>query len=147
MILICLAFLLSVGLTLYFSRTKTLLCILDKPNERSLHDKPTPVTGGLAILLSIIITLFLVDLLYFSIQDYLWLFASCLLIAIISFLDDCRQIFIPYRLLIHCIAAVLLLWNYDLTILFDSEIPKSFQIIFSFLFIVWMTNLYNFMEG
>ncbi|MDM8565281.1 glycosyltransferase family 4 protein [Candidatus Halobeggiatoa sp. HSG11] len=147
MIFICLAFLLSAGLTLYLSHPKTPLCILDKPNERSLHDKPTPVTGGVAILLACAITLLLVDLFYISIHEYLWLFISCLLIAIISFIDDCKQIFIPYRLLTHCIAAVLLLWNYDLSILFSLEIPKFLQVIISFLFVVWMTNLYNFMDG
>ncbi|MCK5877716.1 MAG: glycosyltransferase family 4 protein [Candidatus Marithrix sp.] len=147
MILICLAFLLAAGLTTYFSRPETFLCILDKPNERSLHNKPTPVTGGVAILLACAITLFLADLLYFSIQNYLWLFISCLLIAIISFIDDCRQIFIPYRLLIHCIAAILLLWNYDFGILFGTEISEYLQIVISFLFIVWMINLYNFMDG
>ncbi|MBE9562938.1 MAG: glycosyltransferase family 4 protein, partial [Proteobacteria bacterium] len=147
MILICLAFVLSAGLTLYFSHPKTFLCILDKPNERSLHEQPTPVTGGVAILLACAITLFLVDLFYFPIQDYSWLFFSCFLIAIISFIDDCRQIFIPYRLLIHCVAAILLLWNYDFGILFELEIPKFLQITISFLFIVWMTNLYNFMDG
>ena len=28
--------------------------VLDHPNERSLHEKPTPRTGGLAILLGIV---------------------------------------------------------------------------------------------
>ncbi|MFK5971091.1 MAG: glycosyltransferase family 4 protein [Candidatus Marithrix sp.] len=151
MLLIFLTFLLSAGFTSYLSRPETALCILDKPNSRSLHIKPTPVTGGVAILLACAITLIFVDIFYLPAYEYLWLFISCLLIAIVSFIDDCKQIFIPYRLLIHCIAAIFLLSQYDFTIInipgLDWELPKFFQISISFLFIVWMTNLYNFMDG
>ncbi len=151
MLLIFLAFLLSAGFTSYLSRPETALCILDKPNSRSLHIKPTPVTGGVAILLACAITLIFVDIFYLPVHKYLWLFISCLLIAIVSFIDDCKQIFIPYRLLTHCIAAFFLLSQYDFIIVnipgLDWELPKFFQISISFLFIVWMTNLYNFMDG
>ncbi len=147
----CLAFLLSAGLTLYLSRPETALCILDKPNDRSLHVKPTPVTGGVAILLACVITLFIVDWFYLPLQNYIWIFISCLLIAVISFVDDCKQILISYRLLTHCISAILLLWQCDLfiTILpgLDWTLPEILQISISFLFVVWMTNLYNFMDG
>lgn len=152
LILMVIAFLVSALLTLYFSRPGTVFCVLDKPNARSLHTRPIPISGGLAMLMTLTI---LASLGWYSIpmQDYFWLFISGLLIAMISFIDDCRQVAILYRLLVHFFATALLLWQGEFWITqlvlpgWDWAWLSFLQIGVSFLFVVWMINLYNFMDG
>jgi len=55
LILMVIAFLVSALLTLYFSRPGTVFCVLDKPNARSLHTRPIPISGGLAMLMTLTI--------------------------------------------------------------------------------------------
>ena len=50
---------LSYWWTGYLCSPASRLCLLDRPNERSLHTQPTPRTGGLAILGSLAIGLLL----------------------------------------------------------------------------------------
>src|SRR3989442_14124161 len=52
--LAALVFLLAYGATRYLCSPAAWLRQLDHPNERSLHAVPTPRTGGLAILASIV---------------------------------------------------------------------------------------------
>ena len=55
--LAALVFLLAYGATRYLCSPAAWLRQLDQPNERSLHAVPTPRTGGLAILASIVVGL------------------------------------------------------------------------------------------
>jgi len=151
--LIVVAFLVSVLLTGYFSHTQNILCILDKPNARSLHTRPVPVTGGIAILMGLTFSATFVCWYYLPGQDFFWIAISALLIAIISFIDDCNPVSVLYRLLVHVIATYLFLWqgNFWLTDLvlpgISWTLPPWLQISLSLLFAVWMLNLYNFMDG
>lgn len=158
-ILIFMAFALSTLFTWYFASAKATLYLVDAPNHRSLHATPIPLTGGLAMLLALSITLiasylFLPNFLTLSFwQSVYWIISSSLLIALISFIDDCRPISALHRLLIHSLAAILLLSQTNLWLsvlilpglVYNLPFPISF--ILSTLFIVWMVNLYNFMDG
>ncbi len=151
--LMTVAFLMSAWLTLHLSRPETLFCILDEPNARSLHTHPIPVSGGIAILMAFTLSAFLACWHYVPIPDFFWLCISGLLIAVISFIDDCRHVSALYRLLVHCLAAYFLLWQGEFWVT-QLILPGLIwtwspfvQISFSFLFLVWMINLYNFMDG
>ncbi|MGE5456738.1 MAG: MraY family glycosyltransferase [Methanococcaceae archaeon] len=127
---------------------KKLLAI---PNERSLHEVPTPKGGGIAIVLAWYIGL---SVLYFAriIEKDLFLSLGCgILIAVISLLDDIFGIKPVIRLLVHFMAAILAF--YFLNGLRPLVIP---QLNFDYNFlvypiaivgIVWFINLYNFMDG
>jgi UDP-N-acetylmuramyl pentapeptide phosphotransferase/UDP-N-acetylglucosamine-1-phosphate transferase len=151
--LMVMAFLVSVLLTWHFSRPETVFCILDEPNARSLHTHPIPISGGIAILIGFTISTALACWLTIPTQNFFLLGISGLLIAIISFIDDCRHVSILYRLVIHFFVAYLLLWQgqFELTYLVLPgmiwELPLFLQISLSFFFVVWMINLYNFMDG
>lgn len=145
-ILIAVAFIVSALLTLYLSHPKTALQILDHPNGRSLHSQPTPSGGGIAIFIAFSLSTFLAAWRYLPMPEYfIYIYMSCLSIAIISFIDDYRQVSISYRLIVHFLAAYLLLWQGEFWITW--ELPPFFQISLSFLFVIWMINLYNFMDG
>ncbi len=153
LILTTVTFWLSALLTLYFSHPETLLLILDKPNARSLHSHPIPINGGIAIITTLAIAILWLNWHYIPIQKYFWIFGSGLLIAIISFVDDCCDVNVLYRLFVHFIAACLLLWQGEfwLTQLVLPGLTWTWlpfwQVSISCLFVVWMVNMYNFMDG
>jgi UDP-N-acetylmuramyl pentapeptide phosphotransferase/UDP-N-acetylglucosamine-1-phosphate transferase len=152
--IMAMAFLASALLTLHFSRPNSILHILDKPNARSLHTRPTPTSGGIAILIAFItfITFYLAAW-YFEPIPEIFIFISLLLIAIISLIDDCRHVSVLYRLMVHFLATYLLLWQGEFWLShiilpgLTWALPPFLQISLSILFVIWMINLYNFMDG
>jgi UDP-GlcNAc:undecaprenyl-phosphate/decaprenyl-phosphate GlcNAc-1-phosphate transferase len=103
---------------------------LDQPNARSLHVRAVPRGGGLAIWAG-----WLASVLWQP-GPTLWLVPLAALIAI-SLLDDRYGIHAGLRLLVHCGAAATWVW---LT-------PLPVDPVVAVLLVVWMTNLYNFMDG
>ncbi len=111
--------------------------IQDIPNERSLHSKAVPRTGGIGLLLGVFAGwLFLVASLPW------WLFVPLIFLFVISILDDIYSLPVKQRLLAHMGAAVALLLGGGM--LDTYGIVATVAIFF---FVVWMTNLYNFMDG
>lgn len=151
--LISASFLLSLLLTWYLSHPASFLYILDKPNARSLHTNPIPCGGGIAIMTSLLIGMVFVYTLLGETEYVLWLGISSLFIAAISFLDDYRTLPFFYRLVTHFFAAYVFLAQSDLWIKYIIlpnvmwTLPHALYVVISLLFIVWMVNLYNFMDG
>jgi len=148
------AFLVSFGLTQLFCNPASRLYILDHPNERSLHSRPVPRSGGVAVLGGLTAGGAIGWVFYplpTSSGFYLSL-AAVLLVAAVSFLDDRMEISPGARLLAHSLAAALLLGaglrlnpvEFPGLILI---LPPWLAVLLSLGFIVWMINLYNFMDG
>jgi UDP-N-acetylmuramyl pentapeptide phosphotransferase/UDP-N-acetylglucosamine-1-phosphate transferase len=107
---------------------------LDRPNERSLHERPVPRTGGIALLAGAATSL------GFG-ASALWLpFALAAALALVSFADDVRGLPTGLRLAAHLGAAALLIWY-----LLAPIDPVSLALLS--LAVAWITNLYNFMDG
>ena len=107
---------------------------LDQPNERSLHERPVPRTGGIAVLAGIAGAVVLLKGAY-------WLpLALTLVLAALSLVDDLRTMPTPVRLIAHLTAAAVLvgsaLWP-----------AHPLEVVLLVLGITWITNLYNFMDG
>jgi UDP-GlcNAc:undecaprenyl-phosphate/decaprenyl-phosphate GlcNAc-1-phosphate transferase len=119
-----------------FLRNKALLQIRDIPNERSLHATPIPRIGGLAIMFGVPVgwAAALVP------SDWVLLFAVMLLVGI-SFIDDAKGMSIRWRFLAHFVAAILFVWAK----IYPAVNP--FICIFFVVAMVWIMNLYNFMDG
>lgn len=122
--------------------------ILDLPNDRSSHTRPTPRGGGLAIIIS-----FYVGLFFFkeeiSSELFLALF-SALPIVIISLLDDLLTLSSKIRLLVQSISAILglyLLGGVEYIDFGFFELSGTWLNILAFIVILWLTNLYNFLDG
>ncbi|MFN2643931.1 MAG: glycosyltransferase family 4 protein [Burkholderiales bacterium] len=107
---------------------------LDRPNERSLHARPVPRTGGLAVLAGTLSSV------AFGAAP-LWLpLALAGALALVSFIDDLRGVRTLGRLGVHLGAAGLLVW-YVVTPL---DITAALVLVLA---VAWLTNLYNFMDG
>jgi len=126
--------------------------LIDIPNERSSHSLPTPRGGGLSITLSILIsTVWLHYSQLISFNTAMALFGGGSLVAIVGWLDDHRDLAIVWRAMSYTIAAV---WAvYCLgglnTITLGQYLIAldSIGILIIVLGLVWVTNLYNFMDG
>jgi UDP-N-acetylmuramyl pentapeptide phosphotransferase/UDP-N-acetylglucosamine-1-phosphate transferase len=125
--------------------------LLDIPNERSSHQRPTPRGGGLIIVLVSLATyVFYTNSIT---NNFLWsYFLGAVLIASISWLDDLFSISFIWRFLTHSLAAVIVIS--DLGYFREIYIPYFEQTnigilgaFLTFFWIVWLTNAYNFMDG
>ncbi|MGP9822846.1 MraY family glycosyltransferase [Ectopseudomonas khazarica] len=127
--------------------------LMDVPNERSSHSAPTPRGGGVAIVLVYVLGLFIAresDLAVAS--DVLWaLVGAGGFTALLGFLDDHGHIAARLRLLGHFAAAIwALYWLGGLPplVFLGSEWRLGWlgHVVAAF-YLVWMLNLYNFMDG
>lgn len=136
-----LTFVVSALLTWWMASGRTPLAIMDHPNERSLHARPVPRSGGIAILLAVC-TGWGVLLDEFGMpQGMVWIIFSAVVVAVISLLDDLFALPARVRLPVHVLAAVFVLLG-------GIALPWGWLgWIISLLAIAWMLNLYNFMDG
>src|SRR5580765_1389057 len=144
-VVFCLAYL---GVAL-FRRWGIKSQLLDIPNERSSHSEPMPHGAGVVIVIICLVTYIPISV--FVSGTFSWgYFAGALLIALVSFLDDVYSIPFVWRLLVHSLAAVLLIVDLEtwhgITMLGKLNLG-NFGYILTFIWIVWMVNSYNFMDG
>ena len=127
--------------------------LVDYPNHRSLHGDPTPRGGGIGIVLATIGGLILAGFIGASIPSQaIWLVGLVGgTIAIVSFIDDVTNLSPLVRLSIHVVAAVaviIILEPIDnLTI---AGVGRNLEVFAQVLIVVWivgMTNAFNFMDG
>lgn len=143
---------LSLVLTAALRRYALARSIMDIPNARSSHAVPTPRGGGVAIVVAFLLALVLVgsegD---YAVHGVIALGGAGALIAIIGFMDDHGHIAARWRLLGHFLAAAwALAWLGGLPPLavFDLQLDLGwFGAIVAAFYLVWLLNLYNFMDG
>jgi len=115
--------------------------IHDAPNSRSLHKHPTPRTGGVAILMAISLGWGVLFYLGYWADILVWIIAAAVLVALVSLLDDIMTLSASPRFAVHGIAAVVLIWG-------GLVLPWGIVgMLLTWFTIVWMLNLYNFMDG
>ncbi len=150
-VLTAMAFAISAWFTRRFCDPGSAVYILDHPNDRSLHDRPVPRGGGLAILIAIFVCGAVVAWLQPE-RGLASIALSIFLVAVVSFIDDRYSVPPIYRLLAHTVAAAVIVYNgYVLERLEIAGTGLNWSgaagVVLSMLFAVWMTNLYNFMDG
>lgn len=126
--------------------------LMDIPNNRSSHSVPTPRGGGVAIVLSFLTVILLLERLVEMPWPYIWaLWGGGALTALVGFLDDHGHIAARWRLLAHFSAAIWALsWlnGFPSVQLLGEEFNLSWLgHVFAVFYLVWMLNLYNFMDG
>lgn len=126
--------------------------LMDIPNSRSSHSVPTPRGGGVAIVLTYLGALGLLasaGMMHW--EDAAPLLGSGALIALIGFLDDHGHVAARWRLLAHFSSAGwALLWMGGLPPIELLGVNLDFGWLGHLLaavYLVWVLNLYNFMDG
>jgi Fuc2NAc and GlcNAc transferase len=126
----------------YFGRR-----LLDRPNNRSSHQIPTPRGGGIALALGVIISILTGwSFGHINTAPLYWLLIPSGLITILGICDDLFNLKIGARLAMQFLLSGVGLFFIGS----QSELSQSTQVLIAgpvLVFIVWMTNLYNFMDG
>ena len=134
------AFLISLlGTRLMILALRKRTVLLDIPNLRSNHRAPVPKGGGIAVVISLIICLLVVDI------DY-GIVLSLLLLAAVSLLDDLIGVPIVIRLCVQIIAVTVALSGMP-DFVSASVLPNWVIHCFVGLLWVWFINVFNFMDG
>jgi Fuc2NAc and GlcNAc transferase len=128
--------------------------LLDIPNERSSHVRPTPRGGGIVIALITIVGLigFTVVSTDGPTVSTLVIIASAILVAAISWLDDLQTVPNRVRFAVHIVIAALIVmfvgsWDF-VTLPLVGEIELGWiGAVFTIVWIVGLINAYNFMDG
>lgn len=128
------------------------LKLLDAPNERSSHRVTMPRGGGAGIVVGVGVTLLIMHRPGDSMQGVA-LFGAASAVACIGAIDDRRGVSAPLRLLIHTLAAALAvyclgpvgaLWLPGLP---PFVLPTGVAVAATILWLVAVTNFFNFMDG
>lgn len=106
---------------------------MDEPNRRSLHSVPVPRVGGIAIVIAALAA--------WSLRPELKLTLALLTaaLALISFVDDRKGLPVGLRLVVHGLAA--------LVVVSDLAGENLWLAAGLATYVVWMANCYNFMDG
>jgi UDP-N-acetylmuramyl pentapeptide phosphotransferase/UDP-N-acetylglucosamine-1-phosphate transferase len=149
-VIILLVGLTSLVLTRWLARTDAAICILDQPNERSLHSVPMPRTGGIAICAALFLG-WLLHLLLSPAQIPVQIIMGAGLVFCVSILDDRYGLPHYLRLIIQFGAALILIRS---GFVIDGDIvpgialsPGPVATLLTVMMSLWLINLYNFMDG
>lgn len=111
--------------------------IQDIPNERSLHSLPTPRIGGLGLMTGLLVAWGVL----FPLLTW-WLLLPLFGLVVVSLLDDVHNLPVRQRLMVQLAAAVILVAGLGM---YGRE--GLLLACVAILLTVWLTNLYNFMDG
>ena len=124
--------------------------VLDYPNSRSSHDRPTARGGGVAIIITILlVTLSLPEA--WAARQTLALLSAALVLTVVSLIDDLKSVSAFWRLGCHAAAAIT--WLVTLWPLIAGGDSPGFgwiDFIRGILLLFWLagyTNAFNFMDG
>jgi UDP-N-acetylmuramyl pentapeptide phosphotransferase/UDP-N-acetylglucosamine-1-phosphate transferase len=112
--------------------------LADIPNERSLHENPTPRIGGLGVMAGA-----LPVAAAFADAGMLVILGVAVFLCALSFADDLRSLPVQVRLSCHLLAAAVIV----LALAGEPARNEIVEMIVAVLAIVWMANLFNFMDG
>ncbi len=126
--------------------------LIDQPNARSSHAVPTPRGGGLAIVASFMILLLGMVVVGLISPQLGWFLASSAgVVAVVGFLDDRKPITARWRFITHAAVSAWALWllnGVPPVPLFGTSIDlRWFGPPLAVVYLVWMINLCNFMDG
>lgn len=119
---------------------------LDVPNDRSSHHRPTPKTGGYAILAAILAAVVVSDAWRDSLVALL--VAATLALALMAFVDDQRPLSRLLRLYLQLAVALFVAWGIAFTGTASAgPLMTAITALFAVIWLVGVVNAYNFMDG
>lgn len=135
----------------YFIRIAWKYQILDRPNERSSHFKPIPLGGGVVIVLIVLATGAVVANEIDWKRSLIYIISGSI-IAWMGWHDDVHSLPAVFRLVVQSIIALVSIWGMGyfkvVAVPMLGHVQLGlFGILITFLWIVGLTNAYNFMDG
>lgn len=128
-------FILTLLLLRWILQSKLVKFAIDKPNHRSLHTVPVPRSGGLAIMAATLSSWAL------NSQPWSMILVLCtIFLMTFSLVDDVRGLSAEWRFVGHSVVT---------SIFIGVALPSIpiWAMVILVVVIVWMTNLFNFMDG
>ncbi|WP_137153250.1 glycosyltransferase family 4 protein [Devosia sp. FKR38] len=135
--------------TMLVERSAPRLGLVQPPNERSSHSRPTPRGGGIAIAVTVVIVAAALALLGAS---AFWAVAGLILaIGLLGFTDDMMDLSPALRFPVQIIVFSLLVWSTGplpgLDVGFSLVLAGPLLAIVITIAGLWWLNLFNFMDG
>ncbi len=120
--------------------------VVDSPQARKIHQKSTPLLGGVAIVIAFSAALVANMILDFQM---LLLIGGGLVVAFVSLEDDWREISATIKLLVQVIVVLFMIFNGIILDLFPHNAAWGYvlNVIFTLIWIVGITNAMNFIDG
>jgi len=143
-------FLFSVSLSYLLTPLMRLIAmkfnVLDSPEGRKIHERTTPLLGGVAIIIAFSASLMANMLLE---KGLLVLLCGGIIVAFIGLVDDLRGIRASVKLLIQILVVLALIYNGIILDLFPPRTTWGFwvNVVFTIIWIVGITNAMNFIDG
>jgi Fuc2NAc and GlcNAc transferase len=128
---------------------------MDVPNERSSHSLPVPRTGGVPMVAAAALVfcgwVFLVAGGAIAQKGLPYTFLFALMMFLLGFYDDLRDLSPLFRFLVQFVSALLFLFFLSALLpefsLWKWAVPRWAWVVPGAFWVVWMLNLYNFMDG
>lgn len=122
--------------------------VLDRPNERSSHARPTPRGGGIAVVVTIAGGWAALALVGAAASPPLAIALGAALLAGVSWADDLRGLSAGIRLAAQAAAVALGIAALPGdALVFQGLLPPALDRALTFVAWLWFVNLYNFMDG
>lgn len=139
--------LISLWLYFPFAEKKGLLAGV---NHRSSHSKPVVTGAGFIFFISYIF--YIISSVLFSTWEIPWaLFIGISMLAIVSYIDDLKDLWFLIRLVVQLVAVALMLYqiylDFSVDILAMNASVLILLVIVGVIFSIGFVNLYNFMDG
>jgi len=113
--------------------------IVDVPNERSSHNRPTPKGGGLPIMLAFFVGVALVSgAPVFYLSQYSAVLTGALFLTVLGVVDDISILSVRLRFLAYAVCCLLVS---------AALLHGVLLVLCATLAMLWALNLYNFMDG
>jgi UDP-GlcNAc:undecaprenyl-phosphate/decaprenyl-phosphate GlcNAc-1-phosphate transferase len=78
--------------------------LVDRPNNRKIHEQPVPLVGGIAMFIGVVVSLLLSP---YNLNNFNYFLISSLIIVMIGVLDDHQDISALLRLLLQVLIAII----------------------------------------
>lgn len=120
--------------------------VLDSPEGRKIHERTTPLLGGVAIIIAFSASLIANMLLE---RGMVVLLCGGIIVAFVSLVDDLKGVSARLKLLIQVLVVLILIFNGIILDLFPPRTTWGFwtNLVFTIIWIVGITNAMNFIDG